>query len=241
MIENRTKALDQIKSLYPLKFKPILKSTIWGGTDITDFKNIKPPLIGIGESWEISGVENNISIVSNGELTGIPLDKILAHKKEMLVGKKVYQQFGETFPLLIKFIDANDDLSIQVHPDDEMAKKRHDSFGKTEMWYVVKAAPGAYLYSGFESSISPDEYVDSNDGSFTGLLKNTLSKKVMFPQVVHVQLVAVLLLRFSKHPMSPTVFLITCVEMRMVFGNFIPIRLKMQSIMKFMIHTKLII
>lgn len=178
MIENRTKALDQIKSLYPLKFKPILKSTIWGGSDITDFKNIKPPLIGIGESWEISGVENNISIVSNGELTGIPLDKILADKKEMLVGKKVYQQFGETFPLLIKFIDANDDLSIQVHPDDEMAKKRHNSFGKTEMWYVVKAAPGASLYSGFESSISPDEYVDSvNDGSFTGLLKKYTVKE----------------------------------------------------------------
>lgn len=178
MIKGRTKKLKEIESLYPLKFKPILKSIIWGGSAITDFKNIKPSCDGIGESWEISGVDNNISIISNGELTGTSLDEVLSEKKEKLVGKKVYKQFGDTFPLLIKFIDANDDLSIQVHPDDKMAAKRHNSFGKTEMWYVVNAAPGAFLYSGFEKSISPDEYVDSvNDGSFIETLKKYIVKE----------------------------------------------------------------
>lgn len=178
MINNSKKAIKQIDSLYPLKFDPILKSIIWGGSAITDFKNIKPSLDGIGESWEISGVENNISIISNGELTGLSLEELLSDKKELLVGKKVYNHFGDTFPLLIKFIDANDDLSIQVHPDDKMAEERHNSFGKTEMWYVVNAAPGAFLYSGFEKNISPDEYVDSvKDGTFTGTLKKHIVKE----------------------------------------------------------------
>ncbi len=178
MTNSNNKALKQIDSLYPLKFNPILKSIIWGGSAITDFKNIKPSRDGIGESWEISGVEDNISIISNGKHSGIALEELLSEKKELLVGKKVYDQFGDTFPLLIKFIDANDDLSIQVHPDDEIAEKRHNSFGKTEMWYVVNAAPGAFLYSGFEKNISPDEYVDSvKDGTFTGTLKKHVVKE----------------------------------------------------------------
>ena len=123
-------------SLYPLKFKPILKSLIWGGSDICKFKKISPVQEGIGESWEISGVEGNISVIDNGELAGKPIDEVLRIFKEQLVGKKVYDRFGDTFPLLIKFIDARDDLSIQVHPNDELAMKRHNSFGKTEMWYV---------------------------------------------------------------------------------------------------------
>ncbi|MDD4777593.1 MAG: mannose-6-phosphate isomerase [Fermentimonas sp.] len=178
MMNSKNKSLKEFESLYPLKFNPILKSVIWGGSAITDFKNIKPTRDGIGESWEISGVENNISEISNGELSGLSLEELLSEKKELLVGKKVYNKFGATFPLLIKFIDAKDDLSIQVHPDDEMAKERHNSFGKTEMWYVVNAAPGAFLYSGFEKSISPDEYVDSvKDGSFTGKLKKHTVKE----------------------------------------------------------------
>lgn len=172
MTKNNNNTISQNDLLYPLKFEPILKSIIWGGSAITEFKNIKPSLDGIGESWEISDVKNNVSIISNGELAGVSLNELLSNKKEQLVGKRVYDKFGDTFPLLIKFIDANDDLSIQVHPDDKIAGERHNSFGKTEMWYVVKAAPGAFLYSGFEKNISPDEYVDSvEDGSFTGTLK----------------------------------------------------------------------
>src|SRR5690554_3600677 len=159
-------------NLYPLKFKPILKSIIWGGSDISKFKNIEPIQEGIGESWEISGVPGDISLFRSGALAGISLKTILSEKREKLVGSEVYHKFGNKFPLLIKFIDAQDDLSIQVHPDDKLAGERHNSFGKTEMWYVVKAAPGAFLYSGFEKNISPDEYVDSvEDGSFTGTLK----------------------------------------------------------------------
>src|SRR5690554_2286431 len=163
---------DKRDTLYPLKFRPILKSVIWGGSDICRFKNIQPERDGIGESWEISGVKGNVSEVSNGELSGTSLDELIRTYKGTLVGNKIYEQFGPTFPLLIKFIDARDDLSIQVHPDDKLAKERHDSFGKTEMWYVVKATPDAYLYSGFEQQITPDEYVDKvKNNTFTDTLK----------------------------------------------------------------------
>lgn len=148
-------------ALYPLKFDPILKTIIWGGSEICKFKEISPAQDNIGESWEISGVEGNVSSVSNGQLKGKKLDDILAEYKEQLLGKKNYDRFGNTFPLLIKFIDARENLSIQVHPDDELAKKRHNSFGKTEMWYVINASEGAYLYSGFKKQLTPDEYVQS--------------------------------------------------------------------------------
>ena len=144
--------------LYPLKFNPILKSAIWGGTNIGMFKNIEPKQDNVGESWEISGVEGSISVVSNGDYAGKSLNEVLAESKEALVGKKVYERFGDTFPLLIKLIDACDNLSVQVHPNDELAKVRHNSFGKTEMWYVIDAAPDAFLYSGFEKNTTPDEY-----------------------------------------------------------------------------------
>lgn len=157
--------------LYPFKFQPILKSVIWGGSDICDFKNISPRQDGIGESWEVSGVEDNVSVVSIGELAGKSLDELLSKYKAQLVGKKVYDKFGDTFPLLIKFIDARDDLSIQVHPNDELAKERHNSFGKTEMWYVVKSTPDAFLYTGFASPISADEYVET-------VKNNTLTDKL---------------------------------------------------------------
>jgi len=172
-LNNKTTDKEKEKiELYPLKFEPILKSVIWGGSDICRFKNIEPGQDGIGESWEISGVPNNVSIISNGRLAGSSLDELLTVTKEKLVGKKIYQRFGDTFPLLIKFIDARDDLSIQVHPDDTLAKARHNSFGKTEMWYVVHAAPGAYLYSGFEKNITPDEYIETvNNNTFTDTLK----------------------------------------------------------------------
>ena len=145
--------------LYPFTFKPILKKVIWGGSDICPFKGITPVENGVGESWELSHVEGNYSIVDNGELAGKSLDELIRSYGKELLGEKVIERFGETFPLLIKFIDARDNLSIQVHPDDELAKKRHNTFGKTEMWYVIKAAKDAGLYSGFSQQIDADEYV----------------------------------------------------------------------------------
>ncbi len=147
--------------MYPLKFNPILKATIWGGNDICKFKQITPLQEGIGESWEVSHVPGSVSVVSNRDLAGSDLSALIEQFNSILLGKKVFDRFGDKFPLLIKFIDACDDLSIQVHPDDELAKKRHNSFGKTEMWYVIAAKENAGLYSGFSKQITPDEYVQS--------------------------------------------------------------------------------
>lgn len=132
---------------------------IWGGAAICPFKGIVPVQDGIGESWELSHVNGHFSIVDNGPLEGKSLDELVRLYGERLVGQSVMEQFGSTFPLLIKFIDAHDDLSIQVHPDDELAMKRHHSFGKTEMWYVIHAGEGASLYSGFNRQIDAGEYV----------------------------------------------------------------------------------
>ena len=159
-------------NLYPLKFKPILKNIIWGGDEIAKFKNLKKKETGVGESWEISAVEDNVSVIENGELANTPLDVLIGEAKEKLVGKKNFEKFGTKFPLLIKFIDARDDLSIQVHPDDKMANERHNSFGKTEMWYIVKAAQGASIYSGFKDKITPEQYVKKiADNTFTDALE----------------------------------------------------------------------
>ena len=147
-------------NLYPLKFQPILKTIIWGGDEISKFKNLDKETAGLGESWEISAVEDNVSVVENGDLSGTSLDVLINKAKNKLVGKKVFEKFGDKFPLLIKFIDAHDDLSIQVHPNDILAKRRHNSFGKTEMWYVVKASPGAFVYSGFKEKITPKQYAE---------------------------------------------------------------------------------
>ena len=149
-----------MKNLYPFTFQPILKSIIWGGADICPFKNITPLEQGIGESWELSHVEGNVSVVENGDLANTPLDELIQTYGAALLGQKVMDRFGSTFPLLIKFIDACDNLSIQVHPDDALAKERHNSFGKTEMWYVIKAAEKATLYSGFSQQIDADKYVE---------------------------------------------------------------------------------
>jgi mannose-6-phosphate isomerase len=145
--------------LYPFTFKPILKKIIWGGSRICAFKEITPLQDGIGESWELSHVDDNYSIVDNGSLAGKSLDELIRTYGRQLIGGKVMEQFGDRFPLLIKFIDARDNLSIQVHPGDELAEKRHHSFGKTEMWYVIKAEEGAALYSGFSKQTDAAEYV----------------------------------------------------------------------------------
>ena len=145
--------------MYPLKFEPILKQTLWGGDKIVPFKHLSDNLTGVGESWEISGVEDNESVVANGPDKGLTLTDMVRKYRGELVGEENYARFGNKFPLLIKFIDAKQDLSIQVHPNDELAKKRHNSMGKTEMWYVIKATKDASLYSGFSKQIDADEYV----------------------------------------------------------------------------------
>jgi mannose-6-phosphate isomerase len=158
--------------MYPFKFKPILKEVIWGGEAICPFKGITPVRHGIGESWEISHVEGNISVVSNGISAGQSLEELIDLYGSDLLGIKVVDKFGTTFPLLIKFIDARDDLSIQVHPDDVLAKQRHRSFGKTEMWYVIHATENASLYSGFKDAITPEEYIESvENNTFTDRLQ----------------------------------------------------------------------
>ena len=144
--------------MYPLKFEPILKQTLWGGDKIIPFKHLNSDLKGVGESWEISGVENNESVVANGPDKGLNLTEMVRKYREELVGEANYARFGNVFPLLIKFIDARQDLSIQVHPSDELARKRHHSLGKTEMWYVIDADKGAKLRSGFSQQIDPKEY-----------------------------------------------------------------------------------
>ncbi|MCK9158947.1 MAG: class I mannose-6-phosphate isomerase [Bacteroidaceae bacterium] len=144
--------------MYPLKFEPLLKQTLWGGDKIVSYKNLSSDLKNVGESWEVSGVEGSESIVASGPDKGLTLTDVVRRYREELVGKVNYKRFGNTFPLLIKFIDAKLDLSIQVHPDDKLAKKRHNSLGKTEMWYVIGAEKGAKLRSGFSKEITPKEY-----------------------------------------------------------------------------------
>ena len=148
-------------TLYPLKFTPILKERLWGGTKLKDVldKPIESDIT--GESWELSGVEGDISEVSEGELKGTSLKTLIANNAENLLGKSVVERFGSDFPILIKFIDAKQDLSIQLHPNDKLAKERHNSFGKTEMWYVMDADPGAKLIVGFNKDVDKKEYVES--------------------------------------------------------------------------------
>lgn len=158
--------------LYPLKFETIFKEKIWGGTKIKDVLNKDfSPLKNCGETWEISGVPGNLSIVSEGNLKGRTLPDLIAEYKEELVGSKVYEQYGNEFPLLVKFIDAAEDLSIQVHPNDKLAKARHNSLGKSEMWYVFQADEDAKLISGFNKNTNQEEYIDHlNSGKLTDLL-----------------------------------------------------------------------
>ena len=145
--------------MYPLKFKNIFKSVVWGGEKIAPFKGVNTQQKNIGESWELSGVKGNESIVAEGPLAGRTITSLAEEYKGALLGEKVYAATGAEFPLLIKFIDARDDLSIQVHPDDALAAERHNgSKGKTEMWYVVQADEKAHLMSGLSKEITPEEY-----------------------------------------------------------------------------------
>lgn len=149
--------------MQPIKFQTLLKQTLWGGDKIVTFKHLDSQLENVGESWEISGVKDNETIVKEGPLKGKSLNEVVAELKDRLVGKENYQRFGDEFPLLIKFIDARQDLSIQVHPNDEIAHKQGKPRGKTEMWYLMESEPGAKLYCGLKKQITPDQYKEMVD------------------------------------------------------------------------------
>ncbi len=147
--------------LYPLKFTPILKERLWGGSKLKEVLDKPIENNATGESWELSGVCGDISSVSNGELVGMSLQTLINDFPEELLGLSVVKRFGKEFPILIKFIDAKQDLSIQLHPNDELAKERHNSFGKTEMWYVMDADKDAKLIVGFNKDVTKEEYTNS--------------------------------------------------------------------------------
>ncbi len=163
---------------YPLKFQPILKEKIWGGNKLKTILHKNTSIQNLGESWEISGVKDDVSVVSNGPLKQNSLNKLLESYKGDLVGKKVFEQFGGEFPLLIKFIDAKTALSVQLHPNDELARQRHNSFGKTEMWYIMQADKDANINIGFKNDITKEEYIKHlESGAITELLNFEEVKK----------------------------------------------------------------
>ncbi|MEZ7993438.1 MAG: mannose-6-phosphate isomerase [Flavobacteriaceae bacterium] len=164
---------NQLK--YPIKFIPILKEKIWGGNKLTALLN-KASKNNIGESWEISGVKDNVSIVSNGLLKGKSLKELITTFEGAILGHKVFKSFGNNFPLLFKFIDANKDLSVQLHPNDQLAKKQHNSFGKNEMWYVLGIEEGAKLILGFSKQVDQEIYQKH-------LVENTLSEILQYKNV----------------------------------------------------------
>lgn len=148
----------------PYKFRPYFKSTLWGGQKIAPYKGIETTLPNIGESWEISGMPGLESVttdrgVPNDPDLGLTLPQLIARHGAALVGQSVYEQFGTKFPLLIKFINSSQDLSLQVHPNDQLAQERHQCLGKTEMWYIIESEPGAQIYAGLQKSLTPEEYV----------------------------------------------------------------------------------
>lgn len=157
--------------LYPLLFEPNLHSVVWGGNQLCPYKGLEPSDESIGESWEVSAVPISTSIVSNGVYAGKDLVSVISENSDAILGKKVNEKYNGKMPLLVKFIDAKRDLSIQVHPNDEMAMREHGKMGKSEMWYVIKAEKGAHLYAGFKQEITPEEYQQRiADGTITDVL-----------------------------------------------------------------------
>lgn len=165
-----------MNTLYPIKFTPIFKERLWGGTKLKDVleKDSEGDLI--GESWELSDVEGDVSVISNGSMAGKTLTEAIEMMGTDLLGRSVMDRFGKKFPILIKFIDAKQDLSIQLHPNDKLAQQRHNSFGKTEMWHVMQADPGSRLIVGFNKDVEKDEYVKH-------LEENTLLELLNYEEV----------------------------------------------------------
>lgn len=163
-----------MSELYPLKFEPILKEKIWGGSSLADYYGKKPgTLKNIGESWELSAVSDNLSVISNGFLAGNNIEEIIEVYMGDITGDSVFEKFGNEFPLLIKLIEARDNLSVQVHPDDSLAKERHQAYGKTEMWHILKSEKNAKIYTGFSKPVTRDSYVNAVKNNTIEDLLNT--------------------------------------------------------------------
>ncbi len=167
--------------LYPIQFKPLLKERIWGGRALAQTrgtaKQKEDKDLIIGESWEVSGVEGDVSVIANGFLKGNNLQEAVEIYMGDLVGDKVFKRFGQEFPLLIKYIDAQDKLSVQVHPDDELSAKRHNAYGKTEMWYILDCEPGAELLIGLKDGVTKEKYLAAVADGTVGDLLNAIPVK----------------------------------------------------------------
>lgn len=164
--------------IYPLQFEPIFKERIWGGEKLKTVLNKSIPSPITGESWELSAVEGYVSVIANGDYKGQDLTGVINDYPVALLGTTVYKRFGKQFPLLFKYLDANQDLSIQVHPNDELAKKRHNSFGKTEMWYIMQADPEARIIVGFKEDSNAVQYIKNlEDKSLLSILNDVKVKE----------------------------------------------------------------
>jgi mannose-6-phosphate isomerase len=167
-----------MSELYPIKFEPVLKEKVWGGDALVNRYNKKPAVSGnIGESWELSGVEDNKSIVTNGFLEGNNIEEIIEVYMGDITGDAIFEKFGTEFPLLIKFIEAREDLSIQVHPGNLLAKERHQAYGKTEMWYILESENGSKIYSGFREGVTKEIYQEAIVNGTLAELLNVESPK----------------------------------------------------------------
>ena len=165
--------------LYPLKFEKVFIEKVWGGREFEKSLNMTLPKDkNIGESWEVSAHPNGMGIVANGNLKGKTLQEILDEYKEKLVGEKVYKEYGNRFPLLIKYLDVNDRLSIQVHPDDEVALKKHNELGKSESWFIMEASKDAKLIMGMKKGVTKEEFLEKTaKNDFSGLFEEISVKK----------------------------------------------------------------
>ena len=162
--------------LYPIKFQPIYKYRLWGGNKLKKVlkKNCKGN--NIGESWEVSDIEGDETIVINGPLKGYGLKELIFEFKGDFIGHSVFKKFKGKFPLLIKFIDSKEPLSIQVHPNNEYARLYHNSFGKNEMWFIMETDLSAEIIIGFNKELSVEEYKKA-------IKKNTLLELVNFEKI----------------------------------------------------------
>ena len=161
-----------MSELYPLKFETVLKEKVWGGNALVTHYNKKPAVSTcIGESWELSAVADNQSVISNGFLAGNNIEEIIEVYMGDITGDSIYEKFGNEFPLLIKFIEAREDLSIQVHPGNDLSRKRHNAYGKTEMWYILESEKGTKIYTGFNDGVTREIYTEAiNNGKLANLL-----------------------------------------------------------------------
>jgi mannose-6-phosphate isomerase len=161
-----------MSELYPLKFETVLKEKVWGGNALVTRYNKKPAgSTSIGESWELSAVADNQSVISNGFLAGNNIEEIIEVYMGDITGDSIYEKFGNEFPLLIKFIEAREDLSIQVHPGNDLSRKRHNAYGKTEMWFILESEKGTKIYTGFNDGVTKEMYTEAiNNGKLADLL-----------------------------------------------------------------------